>query len=98
MTEQSKDKFMKAIFGKAERKEGDPPATIDATTAAAVLAATCNAGDPALGERIAEILVPQLGDTVDESMMAALMTASSLINAGASTEDVSTVVKPRDLR
>ena len=87
MTEQSKDKFMKAIFGK-DKKEGEV-ATIDTTTAAALLAATYSGGDPNVGEKIAELLVPELGDKVDENMMAALMSSSSMISSGASTEDVS---------
>jgi hypothetical protein len=36
------------------------------------------------------MLVPEMGDNVDQSMMAALMSASSMISAGASTEEVGT--------
>lgn len=40
MNEQSKGKFMKAIFGQ------DGTGTIDTTTAAALLAASVSGGDP----------------------------------------------------
>lgn len=82
MTESSRGKFMKAVFG----KDGT---TIETSTAAALLAATYSGGDPQIGENIAQLLVPEMGDTVDQSMMAALMSSSSMINAGASTEEVS---------
>ncbi len=42
-----------------------------------------------MGNNIAELLVPEMGETVDQSMLAALMSSSSMISAGASTEDVS---------
>ncbi len=42
-----------------------------------------------VGNNIAELLVPEMGETVDQSMLAALMSSSSMISAGASTEDVS---------
>jgi hypothetical protein len=38
--------------------------------------------------QLAELLVPNMGQTVDPAMMGALMSACSLINAGAGTEDV----------
>ena len=83
MNEGSKKKFMTAIFG----AEGTQ---IDSSTAAALLAATCSGGDPNIGNRLAELLVPDMGETVDPTMMAALMSACSLINAGAGTEEVRT--------
>ena len=52
------------------------------------LAATCSGGNPDVGNRLAELLVPDMGDKVDPAMMAALMSACSLINAGAGTEEV----------
>lgn len=81
MTEGSRTKFMKAVFG----KEGT---AIDTTTAAALLAATYSGGDPQIGENIAQLLVPEMGDKVDQNMMAALMSSSSMINAGATIEEV----------
>ena len=81
MNDGSKQKFMKAIFG-------EDGTSIDTSTAAALLAATCSGGDPEIGERIAQLLVPEMGEKVDPSMMAALMSACSMINAGASTEEV----------
>ena len=53
-----------------------------------LLAATCSGGNPDIGNRLAELLVPDMGDKVDPAMMAALMSACSLINAGAGTEEV----------
>ena len=38
--------------------------------------------------QLAELLVPNMGQTVDPAMMGALMSACSLINAGAGTEEV----------
>merc|ERR1719232_297006 len=81
MNDGSKQKFMKAIFG-------EDGTSIDTSTAAALLAATCSGGDPEIGERIAQLLVPEMGEKVDPMMMAALMSACSMINAGASTEEV----------
>ena len=82
MNDSSKQKFMNAVFG-------EDGTTIDSGTAAALLAATCSGGDPEIGNNIAELLLPEIGDTVDPAMMAALMSSCSLINAGASTEEVS---------
>lgn len=81
MNDASKKKFMNAIFG----EEGTQ---IDASTAAALLASICSGGDPNIGNNLAELLMPELGDKVDPIMMAALMSACSLIQAGASTEEV----------
>jgi len=81
MNEGSKKKFMTAIFG-------EDGAQIDSSTAAALLATTCSAGNPDVGNRLAELLVPNMGETVDPAMMGALMSACSLINAGAGTEEV----------
>ena len=81
MNDQSKKKFMAAIFG--------PDGTqIDSSTAAALLAATCSGGNPEVGNRLAELLVPNMDEKIDPTMMAALMSACSLINAGAGTEEV----------
>ena len=41
-----------------------------------------------MGNRLAELLVPSMDEKVDPAMMAALMSACSLINAGAGTEEV----------
>ena len=84
MNDSSKQKFMQAVFG-------EDGTTIDSGTAAALLAATCSGGDPEIGNNIAELLVPEMGDKVDPAMMAALMSACSMINAGATTEDVSII-------
>ena len=81
MNDASKQKFMTAIFG-------EDGTSIETGTAAALLAATCSGGDPEIGNNIAQLLVPEMGDKVDPAMMAALMSACSLINAGASTEEV----------
>ena len=81
MNDASKQKFMTAIFG-------EDGTSIETGTAAALLAATCSGGDPEIGNNIAQLLVPEMGDKVDPAMMAALMGACSLINAGASTEEV----------
>jgi len=81
MNEGSKKKFMTAIFG-------EDGTQVDTATAAALLAATCSGGDPNIGNRLAELLVPNMGDSVDPAMMGALMSACSLINAGAGTEEV----------
>jgi len=86
MNDASKKKFMSAIFG----PEGTQ---IDSSTAAALLAATCSGGNPDVGNRLAELLVPDMGDKVDPAMMAALMSACSLINAGAGTEEVLNIMK-----
>ena len=75
---------MKAVFG----KDGT---TIDTSTAAALLAATCSGGDPQIADNIAQLLVPEMGENVDPSMMAALMSASSMVNAGANIEEVSSL-------
>lgn len=83
MNDSSKAKFMTAIFG-------EDGTTIDSGTAAALLAATCSGGDPEIADNIAQLLLPEIGENVDPAMMAALMSACSLINAGASTEDVKT--------
>ena len=56
-------------------------------------AATCSGGDPEVGNRLAELLVPSMDEKVDPAMMAALMSACSLINAGAGTEEVSSKLK-----
>ena len=42
-----------------------------------------------MGNKLAELLVPNMDEKVDPTMMAALMSACSLINAGAGTEEVS---------
>jgi len=81
MNDGSKKKFMTAIFG-------EDGAQIDSSTAAALLATTCSGGNPDIGNRLAELLVPNMGETVDPAMMGALMSACSLINAGAGTEEV----------
>ena len=81
MNDSSKQKFMTAVFG-------EDGTTIDSQTAAALLAATCSGGDPTIGNNLAEMLMPEMGDTVDPAMMAALMSSCSMINAGASTEEV----------
>lgn len=83
MTEQSQGKFMKAVFGSE-----DSAVMIDTATAVALLVATVSGGDPQIGENIAQLLVPEMGDQVDQAMMAALMTGSSLLSAGATTEEV----------
>ena len=41
-----------------------------------------------MGNKLAELLVPNMDEKVDPTMMAALMSACSLINAGAGTEEV----------
>jgi len=81
MNEGSKKKFMTAIFG-------EDGTQVDTATAAALLAATCSQGNPDIGNKLAELLVPNMGETVDPAMMGALMSACSLINAGAGTEEV----------
>merc|ERR1719339_536845 len=86
MNDQSKKKFMSAIFG----EEGTQ---IDSATAAALLAATCSGGNPDVGNILAELLVPEMNEKVDPAMMAALMSACSLINAGAGTEEVMNIMK-----
>jgi hypothetical protein len=43
---------------------------------------------PTPAPQLAELLVPNMGQTVDPAMMGALMSACSLINAGAGTEEV----------
>eukprot|EP00092_Neocalanus_flemingeri_P008609 GFUD01009277.1.p1 GENE.GFUD01009277.1~~GFUD01009277.1.p1 ORF type:complete len:1024 (-),score=276.42 GFUD01009277.1:850-3921(-) len=86
MNDASKKKFMSAIFG----EEGTQ---IDSSTAAALLAATCSGGNPDIGNRLAELLVPEMDEKVDPAMMAALMSACSLINAGAGTEEVMNIMK-----
>eukprot|EP00091_Calanus_sinicus_P012383 TRINITY_DN2794_c0_g1_i4.p1 TRINITY_DN2794_c0_g1~~TRINITY_DN2794_c0_g1_i4.p1 ORF type:complete len:974 (-),score=303.85 TRINITY_DN2794_c0_g1_i4:613-3534(-) len=86
MNDQSKKKFMSAIFG----EEGTQ---IDSATAAALLAATCSGGNPEIGNKLAELLVPEMNEQVDPAMMAALMSACSLINAGAGTEEVMAIMK-----
>lgn len=53
-----------------------------------LLAATCSGGNPDIGNRLAELLVPNMDEKIDPAMMAALMSACSLINAGAGTEEV----------
>jgi len=85
MNDQSKKKFMSAIFG-------EDGTQIDSSTAAALLAATCSGGNPEIGNRLAELLVPEMDEKVDPAMMAALMSACSLINAGAGTEEVMKVM------
>ena len=82
MNDSSKQKFMTAVFG-------EDGTTIDSGTAAALLAATCSGGDPTIANNIAELLLPEIGDEIDQAMMGALMASCSLINAGASTEEVS---------
>lgn len=81
MNDGSKKKFMTAIFG----EDGTSVAT---ETAAALLVATCAGGDPTIADNIAKLIIPELGDTIDPAMMAALMSSCSMINAGASTEEV----------
>jgi len=86
MNDASKKKFMSAIFG----PEGTQ---IDSATAAALIAATCSGGNPDIGNRLAELLVPNMDEKVDPIMMGALMSACSLINAGAGTEEVMNILK-----
>jgi len=86
LTDASKKKFMAAIFG----EEG---AQIDSSTAAALLAATCSMGNPEVGNKLAELLMPELDEKVDPAMMAALMSACSMIQTGASTEEVLNIMK-----
>merc|ERR1712001_74139 len=81
MTDASKKKFMNAIFG----EEGTQ---IDSSTAAALLAATCSGGNADIGNKLAELLMPELDEKVDPAMMAALMAACSIIQTGANTEEV----------
>ena len=81
MNEGSKKKFMTAIFG-------EDGTQIDTATAAALLAATCSGGNPEIGNKLAELLIPNMEETVDPAMMAALMSACSLISAGAGSEEV----------
>ena len=85
MNDASKQKFMTAVFG-------EDGTTIDSQTAAALLAATCSGGDPEIANNLAEMLLPEIGDDVDPAMMAGLMSACSMINAGASTEEVSKII------
>jgi hypothetical protein len=59
MTDGSKQKFMKAIFG-------EDGTSIDSGTAAALLAATCSGGDPEIADNIAQILLPELSETVNK--------------------------------
>ncbi|CAB4070439.1 unnamed protein product [Lepeophtheirus salmonis] len=82
----SKKKFMKAIFG-------EDGTAIETGTAAALIAATCSGGDPEVGDKIAQLLVPELGDKIDPAMMAALMVACSMISAGAGMEEVLKAMK-----
>nr|XP_040575729.1 uncharacterized protein LOC121124624 isoform X9 [Lepeophtheirus salmonis] len=86
MNEGSKKKFMKAIFG-------EDGTAIETGTAAALIAATCSGGDPEVGDKIAQLLVPELGDKIDPAMMAALMVACSMISAGAGMEEVLKAMK-----
>merc|ERR1719367_324926 len=86
MTDGSRTKFMKAVFG----KDGT---TIETATAAALLAATYSGGDPTIGENIAQLLVPEMGENVDQNMMAALMSSGAMVQAGASTEEVMNTMK-----
>lgn len=86
MNDQSKKKFMAAIFG----EEGTQ---IDSSTAAALLAATCSGGNPEIGNRLAELLMPEMDEKVDPAMMGALMSACSMISSGASTEEVLNAMK-----
>merc|ERR1719397_2053910 len=57
MTDASKKKFMNAIFG----EEGTQ---IDSSTAAALLAATCSGGNADIGNKLAELLMPELDEKV----------------------------------
>jgi len=86
MTDASKKKFMNAIFG----EEGTQ---IDSSTAAALLAATCSGGNADIGNKLAELLMPELDEKVDPAMMAALMAACSIIQTGANTEEVLNIMK-----
>jgi len=86
MTDASKKKFMNAIFG----EEGTQ---IDSSTAAALLAATCSGGNADIGNKLAELLMPELDEKVDPAMMAALMAACSVIQTGANTEEVLNIMK-----
>merc|ERR1719414_1782385 len=86
MNDQSKKKFMNAIFG----EEGTQ---IDSSTAAALLAATCSGGNADIGNKLAELLMPELDEKVDPAMMAALMAACSVIQTGANTEEVLNIMK-----
>merc|ERR1719510_160588 len=56
MNDGSKKKFMTAIFG-------EDGTSVDTGTAAALLVAICAGGDPEIGDRIAQLLIPTLGDT-----------------------------------
>ena len=53
--------------------------TIETATAAALLAATYSGGDPTIGENIAQLLVPEMGENVDQNMMAALMSSGAMV-------------------
>eukprot|EP00096_Caligus_rogercresseyi_P009361 TRINITY_DN316_c0_g2_i1.p2 TRINITY_DN316_c0_g2~~TRINITY_DN316_c0_g2_i1.p2 ORF type:complete len:1031 (-),score=293.92 TRINITY_DN316_c0_g2_i1:292-3384(-) len=86
MNEGSKKKFMKAIFG-------EDGTAISTGTAAALIAATCSGGDPEVGDKIAQLLVPELGNKIDPTMMAALMISCSMISAGAGMEEVLKAMK-----
>jgi len=86
MNDSSKQKFMTAVFG-------EDGTTIDSGTAAALLVATCAGGDPTIANNIAKLLLPEIGDNIDQAMMGALMASCSLINAGASTEEVMKAMK-----
>ena len=92
MTEGSRGKFMKAVFGKVPcgvdvflpKNSGflflpQDGTTIETSTAAALLAATYSGGDAKIGENIAQLLVPEMGENVDQNMMAALMSSGSMI-------------------
>ena len=81
MNDGSKKKFMTAIFG-------EDGTSVDTNTAAALLVATCAGGDPTIADNIAKLIIPDLGETIDPTMMAALMSSCSMINAGAGTEEV----------
>merc|ERR1719400_1682733 len=86
MTDASKKKFMNAIFGEGGTQ-------IDSSTAAALLAATCSGGNADIGNKLAELLMPELDEKVDPAMMAALMAACSVIQTGANTEEVLNIMK-----
>merc|ERR1711981_1550739 len=86
MNDGSKKKFMTAIFG-------EDGTSVDTGTAAALLVAICAGGDPTIADNIAKLIIPELGETIDPAMMAALMASCSMINAGATTEEVLKAMK-----
>ena len=70
--------------------------TIETSTAAALLAATYSGGDPTIGENIAQLLVPEMGENVDQNMMAALMSSGSMIQVGSKDHEKMHCTGPQD--